>query len=66
MSRFDLEQRIMDCWGLVDDLRHVEAAISELTELQRRCVLLGLVELYEIKFRQTMDVLEECIYNGQM
>ena len=53
-DRFDLEQAIMNCWNITDDLK-----ISDSPEY-----IAALVEVYEKKFEHAMNVLEECIRNG--
>ena len=59
-NRFDLEQEIMDCWGVVDDIdivyyKHAEAN-DELAN-----VLLGLKTLYQLKFERLFNTFEDCI-----
>lgn len=67
-TRFDLEQEIMECWKITYDLqdiyRYVMEGDSELSTVQRDKVanmLLGLSELYELKFNKTFRTFEECL-----
>jgi len=50
-NRFDLEQSIMSCWSIVDDL-HLLADAMESGENKRMHheMLLNLSQLYELKF----------------
>ena len=56
-DRFDLEQQILDCWNLTNDLEHLNYAVLEyeLTKDQIANVLTGLIELYNIKFDITFN-----------
>ena len=60
MTQFDLEQQIMNCWHVVDDLKLVREAVSDdrLSKDELENVLLGLVQLYDLKFEQTFDTFE--------
>lgn len=67
-TRFDLEQEIMECWNITSDIqdiyRYVMEGDSELSTVQRDKVanmLLGLSELYELKFNKTFRTFEECL-----
>ena len=67
-TRFDLEQEIMECWNITSDLqdvyRYVMEGDSEMNTVQRDKVanlLLGLSELYELKFNKTFRTFEECL-----
>lgn len=61
MRQFVLEQRILSCWNVIDDIKVVRAAIADnrLTKDQMENVLLGLEELYELKFQQVYHTFEE-------
>lgn len=53
MKQFDLEQSIMECWNIKEDLDVLLEAVIEnenFTKDQISNVLLGLVELYDLKF----------------
>jgi hypothetical protein len=66
-DRFDLEQQIMDCWGITDDLDVLFEAVMEknLTKDNIANILLGMKDLYQLKFEKTFDTFEKCIRNGQ-
>jgi hypothetical protein len=64
-TRFDLEQEIMECWNITSDLqdvyRYVMEGDSEMNTVQRDRVanlLLGLSELYELKFNKAFRTFE--------
>lgn len=58
-SIFDLEQAIMQCWGVVDDIDMIYKHIGDSAEFERMStthqdkimnLLLGISELYQLKF----------------
>jgi hypothetical protein len=65
-TRFDLEQEILDCWRVVDDLK-VVLAISEAQDWDRvQNAILGMRELYEHRFDHLFKTFTECIKNNQV
>lgn len=65
-NRFDLEQSIMDCWGVTDDLDVLFEAVmdKDLSKDQIANIVLGMKELYHLKFEKTFELFEKCIRNG--
>ena len=63
MKQFDLEQQILDCWKLTDDLDVLNTAILEqsLSTDDASNILLGLIKLYNLKFDRTFKTFEEMI-----
>ena len=61
MRRFVLEQSILSCWNVIDEIKVVRTAIADdlLTKDQMENVLLGLEELYSLKFQHAYRTLEE-------
>lgn len=60
LDRFDFEQQIYNCWKITDDLKDVSESMTEkLTSEQVSAILLGLKELYEIKFNKLWDCFED-------
>lgn len=59
-TRFDLEQEIMDCWGIVEDLDIVYHAHGD-KDNELANVLLGLRTLYSLKFERLWDTFEDCV-----
>ena len=62
-DRFDLEQQILDCWNLTNELEHLNYGILEmdLTKDQIANVLTGLIDLYNIKFDKTFNTFTSLI-----
>jgi hypothetical protein len=68
-DRFDLEQEIMGCWGITDDLQHLLEHIdkgnfdslspSDTDELAN--IVMGLRHIYEMKFTRLFDTFSDCI-----
>ena len=68
-TRFDLEQEILDCWGVCDDIDSIYSALYEEMPIDNdrfANLMLGLKELYSIKFQRTFATLEELIHNGEL
>lgn len=67
-TRFDLEQDIMNCWHVVDDLKILCEGVLEkdLTKDEIANILLGLEQLYQLKFEKLFDVFETLIRNGDI
>jgi len=61
-DRFDLEQSILDCWKVVDDLKTLVKA-AEHTDLYRKEELIEIIKsiitLYDLKFNVTFTVVFE-------
>ncbi len=62
-ARFELEQQIMDCWHITDDLDMLFEAIldQELPKDKIANIVLGLKDLYQLKFERTFDTFERMI-----
>jgi hypothetical protein len=60
-SRFDFEQQIMDCWGVVDDIKTVYNAddLRELSKDEMQNLLLGLYTMYQLKFEILFKMFED-------
>lgn len=59
MNRFDLEQQILDCWNIVDDIPMMEslgANVADMTSLA--CV-------YEYKFKRLWATFESMVSEKQ-
>lgn len=57
---FDLEQGIMKCWNVVDDLELLYSRCMEkpLDQDEMANILLGMKQLYHLKFEQCFDLFE--------
>jgi len=60
-SRFDLEQEILTCWGVVDDLKFYISTSDTWTEDERMNFLIGISVKYDKKFNQLFQVFEDMI-----
>ena len=65
-DRFDLEQQISECWNVTNDIRHVceyvlDAPIEPNREDKISNMLLGIEELYNLKFQKLFSTLETLI-----
>jgi hypothetical protein len=65
MTRFDLEQSIMQCWGVVEDIDLIyrtESLYDDEDKMQN--ALLGLHTMYELKFQRLFNQFETLIQQG--
>ena len=60
---FDTEQQILDCWGIVDDLKSIYKSLdnSSMPEDKLCNLLIGVSELYHIKFEHLFNTFEELV-----
>jgi len=67
-DRFDLEQEILDCWHVVDDIDMLLEAVldKEISTDQISNVLLGMKEIYQLKFNRTFETFEALVQNGEI
>lgn len=59
--QFDLEQEILDCWGITDDLQTLIDRYDTMSEDDKLNVLIGLKTLYHMKFERTFETFEKLI-----
>lgn len=64
-TRFDLEQEILDCWGICDDLETIYSDESLNLDDRMMNVLMGLKELYHMKFERTFATFEHLVTDRQ-
>ena len=60
--RFELEEQIMDCWRVVDDIRVVQTVHQDMGELSvddMSIALMGIQKLSTIKFQLLFDTFEK-------
>ena len=62
-DRFDLEQQIMACWNITSDIDTLCEGVleSDMTTDQIANILLGMKQLYELKFDKMFRTFEELI-----
>ena len=64
IDRFDLEQDIMSCWQIKEDLDtllHAYMDGPKITEDQVSNVILGLSSLYQLKYQKCFDTFEQLL-----
>jgi hypothetical protein len=61
-DRFDLEQQIMNCWNIIEDIKLLDKNVlegkiggGEMSKDEISNYLLGLESVYELKFEQMFD-----------
>jgi len=62
-DRFTLEQDIMQCWNVVEDLQNLYDS-EDLTPDQQQNYLLGMITIYEVKFNKLWQSFEKSIESG--
>ena len=62
-NRFDFEQEIMQCWNIVEELKVLHEGVFErdLTTDQISNILLGLAEIYQLRFEILFDTFEQLV-----
>lgn len=68
VNRFDLEQHIMECWAVVDDIKVLYELpdMREVSEDEMQNYLLGLQTIYQAKFERLWDMFEQMIKEGKV
>lgn len=61
MKQFDVEQGILDCWKVTDDIRLIydELGNRNMSEDELFNLLLGLESIYKLKFNKLFKHFEE-------
>ena len=65
-DRFDLEQNIMQCWNVCDDIQLYLDMYDSMDEDQRLNYLIGLKQMYHLKFERTWNNFENCVRTRQI
>jgi hypothetical protein len=55
---FELEQAIMNCWHVVDDIKTVTGHVGRMSQDELMNVLIGLSTLYQLKFEDLFSEFE--------
>jgi hypothetical protein len=68
VDRFDLEQDIMKCWNITDDIDLLNFNVLEkdMTKDEISNFLLGLKTIYQCKFENLFDNFSELVKNGKI
>lgn len=65
-DRFDLEQHLMTCWMVTDDLRDVIDVGESCSKEELIKILTGLRLLYLLRFERMFNCFETMIKDGQL
>ena len=67
-DKFDFEQEIMRCWNIVEELQLLNEGVLErdLTRDQISNILLGLSEIYQLRFAILFDTFEQSIRDKEI
>lgn len=69
-NRFDLEQKILECWHVVDDIRTLNKQRKNrpgtMTDDQVANYLLGLETIYQVNFGQLFAMFESMCSDGKI
>ena len=68
-NRFDLEQQIMDCWGVVEDINLLAERVVNNDSSTKEEILIflrGLAAIYNTKFDQTFETFSELVHDRQL
>lgn len=65
-DRFDLEQNIMQCWNVTDDIQLYLDMYDNMDEDQKMNFLIGLKQMYQMKFERCFNSFEKCIANKKI
>jgi hypothetical protein len=62
-DRFDLEQGIMQCWNVTEDVQLLLDSWDKLDEDAKLNFLIGLKQMYQLKFEKCWEYFEDCVKN---
>ena len=67
-NRFDFEQEIMGVWNIIEELKVLHEGVLErdLTRDQISNILLGLGEIYQLRFEVLFDTFETMVSEGKI
>ena len=65
-DRFDLEQNIMQCWNICEDIQLYIDQEDNLSEDDKANYLIGLKQMYQMKFERLWSTFEVCIRKKQI
>ena len=65
-DRFDLEQNIMQCWNVCDDIQLYLDMYDNMDEDQKMNYLIGLKQMYQMKFERCFNNFETVVRNRQI
>ena len=63
MDRFDLEEQITICWGIIEDLRMIVEPMED-DHIDRKRIE-AVIELYDMKFNYLWNIFSELVETKQ-
>lgn len=68
IDRFDLEQNIMKCWNVTDDIYLLYEGVmdKDMTQDEIANALLGMHQMYELKFDKLWENFEQLIKDKKL
>lgn len=66
IDRFDLEEKIMSAWNIIEDIDLAISCVEDVDMTSKEAdrllnILIGIKEMYSIRFQQLFGTFEECI-----
>jgi hypothetical protein len=60
-KQFDLEQSIMGCWNIIEDLKTLQRVVMDkrISDDDTANILIGIEKLYQLKFEQCFETFED-------
>jgi len=60
-KQFDLEQSIMGCWNIIEDLKTLQRGVVDksISDDDTANILIGIEKLYQLKFEQCFETFED-------
>lgn len=68
-DRFDLEQQIMKCWNVTEEINLLYENVMEKPDLTKDDIsnyLLGLETIYEAKFEKLFDMFSDLVHEKKI
>lgn len=68
IDRFEFEQQIMSCWNVTSDVELLFRSVCDknMTTDQISNCLLGMKEMYELRFNELFDTFEKLVQQNKL
>ena len=69
MTRFDLEDQIMQCWNVTSDIKTAYTYLLDSPDFdidKASNMLIGIQALYEAKFNKLQEIMEKLVASGNL
>ena len=60
-DRFDLEQQILECWKVIEDIELLYENLESMDDDELMNYLLGLQSMYKLKFNRVWTTFEQLV-----